>query len=127
MSRLPLVSCLLAAYNHERYVVQAIESVLAQAKDYPAELLDIVVLDDCSPDRTGELLEAYRDRVRLIREPCNGGAIKATNTIIEHARGDLITFIGSDDVWPRGRVAAQARAMADHPWVSICYADARVI
>jgi glycosyltransferase involved in cell wall biosynthesis len=127
MNRLPRVSCLFVAYAHERYVVEALESVLAQGEDYPPELLDIVVVDDCSPDRTGELLEPYRDRVRLIREPHNRGALHATNRVIELASGELTTFISGDDVWPRGRVAAQARALADHPWAAICHADARVI
>jgi glycosyltransferase involved in cell wall biosynthesis len=127
MSTLPVVSCLFVTYAHERYVVEALESVLAQGEDYPRELLDIVVFDDCSPDRTGELIEPYRDRVRLVRPERNGGAINATNRVIEEARGDLVAFIGGDDVWPRGRIAAQARAMAEHPWASICHGDARVI
>ena len=79
MATLPVVSCLLISYAHERFVVEALESVLAQAEDYPRELLDIVVVDDCSPDATGALLEPYRDRVRLVREPVNGGSLHTTN------------------------------------------------
>ena len=127
MSRLPRVSCFFVAYAHERYVVEALESVLMQGEDYPPELLDIIAIDDCSPDRTGELLEPYRDRVRLIREPQNRGALHATNRAIEYAEGELSTFIAGDDRWPRGRVAAQARAMAEHPWAALCHADARII
>lgn len=127
MAQPPLVSCLLISYAQERFVVEAVESVLAQAEDYPRELLDIVVIDDCSPDATGELLEAYRDRVRLVREPVNGGSLHTTNRAIELARGELATFISGDDVWPRGRIAAQARAMVERPWAAICHGDARVI
>jgi glycosyltransferase involved in cell wall biosynthesis len=127
MSALPRVSCLLVAYAHERYVVQALESVLVQAESYPAELLDIVVIDDCSPDRTGELLEPYRERVRLHRLPRNGGAVNATNLAIELAEGELVAFIAGDDAWPAGRIAAAARAMAEHPWAAICHADARIV
>src|SRR4051812_31570778 len=62
----PRVSCLMGTYGHERYIERALDALLAQ--DYPADALEIVVVDDGSPDRTPELVAPYRDRIRYIRK-----------------------------------------------------------
>jgi hypothetical protein len=122
----PLVSVLMPVYNHERFVVEAIESALAQARDYPQECLDIVLVDDGSTDATPELIAPYADRLRAIRKP-NGGALSTVNRLLEEARGELVCFLAGDDYWRPGRVARQAHAMAERPWVTLAYGDSAIV
>lgn len=126
MTELPLVSVLMPVYNHERFVVEAIESALAQGLGYPPELLDIVLVDDGSTDATPELVAPYADRIRAIRKP-NGGALSTVNRLLEEARGELVCFLAGDDFWRPGKVARQARAMAERPWVTLSYGDSAIV
>src|ERR1700753_846180 len=83
----PMVSLIMSAYNHERFVVESIESVLAQ--DWPAERLEIVVVEDGSSDGTRQLLEPYRDRVRLLTQS-NQGLRAVINRLMDEVHGDVI-------------------------------------
>jgi Glycosyl transferase family 2 len=126
VSEQPLVSVLMPVYNHERFVVEAIESALAQGRDYPAERLDIVLVDDGSTDSTPELIAPYAARIRSIRKP-NGGALSTVNRLLEEARGELICFLAGDDFWRPGKIARQSRAMVAHPWVTLSYSDSAIV
>ena len=126
MSELPLVSVLMPVYNHERFILEAIESALAQGRDYPPERLDIVLVDDGSTDSTPELIAPHAQRIRSIRKP-NGGALSTVNRLLEEARGELICFLAGDDFWRPGKVARQAKTMAEHPWVTLSYSDSAVV
>lgn len=126
MSEHPLVSVLMPVYNHERFIVEAIESALAQGRDYPPECLDIVLVDDGSTDSTPELIAPYGDRICSIRKP-NGGALSTVNRLLEEARGELICFLAGDDFWRPGKVARQAKAMAERPWVTLSYSDSAIV
>jgi hypothetical protein len=124
MSDLPLVSCLIATHDFARYLGRSIESVLAQ--DYPAERIQIVVVDDGSEDETPAVVEPYRDRLTYIRKP-NGGLRSTINRGLEEARGDLIAFHSGDDVWLPWRVRVQVEQLQSRPEVGLVYADMRVI
>jgi glycosyltransferase involved in cell wall biosynthesis len=94
------VSVVMPAYEHERYVVAAIDSVRAQTFA-PAE---IVVVDDGSTDRTPDLVEAQRvDGMRVVRQE-NRGAHAALNRAIELSRGAWIAILDSDDLFAEGRI-----------------------
>src|SRR4051812_49765036 len=84
----PLVSALMAAYNAEPFIAEALESALAQ--DWPADRLEVVVVDDGSTDGTAAVVasyvERYPGRVRLIRQ-ANGGPCAARKTAPAPARG----------------------------------------
>ncbi|GAC1322445.1 MAG: hypothetical protein NVSMB25_17600 [Thermoleophilaceae bacterium] len=128
MSRAPLVSCIVAAYNYERYVEAALRSALDQ--DYPEESLEIVVIDDGSTDATADIvksLEAESDgRVRYVHQE-NGGLCGATTRGLHEARGELITLLDADDEWPRDRVRLLVDFMLDRPAVGLAYGDMEVI
>ena len=115
----PRVSVILPAYNRETLVSRAIDSVLAQTYDD----LELIIIDDASQDGTRKILEGYRDhpKVRLILSDINRGGSGARNLGIEAARGELIAFQDSDDVWLPGKLAAQVAALDADPAAGLCY------
>jgi glycosyltransferase involved in cell wall biosynthesis len=119
----PLVSALVAAYNAEPFIEQALRSALDQ--DWPA--LEIIVVDDGSTDRTAAVVEGLNDpRIRLIRQE-NAGACGAVNTAFHAARGELLALLDADDVWPAGKLRAQWAVLRDRPEVGLVYGDMTVI
>jgi hypothetical protein len=95
------VSAVIPTYNSERFIANAIKSVLAQT----IEVDEIVVVDDGSSDRTVELVSAFQ-RTRVIQRP-NGGPGAARNTGIHAASGEWIAFLDSDDVWAPQKTEVQ--------------------
>jgi glycosyltransferase involved in cell wall biosynthesis len=108
---LPRVSVVVPAYDVERYLPESLDSLLAQQ----GVDLEVVVVDDGSPDRSGEIADAYaaRDgRVQVLHVP-NGGLGSARNVGTERATGDLLGFLDSDDVLPPGALATLAASLAE--------------
>jgi glycosyltransferase involved in cell wall biosynthesis len=122
--RTPFVTCLVTAYNYERYVARAIESALAQ--DYPSEAFEIVVIDDGSTDGTAEAIRPYLDRVRYFRQE-NGGLLAATNRGIAEARGELIGFLDADDMWLPDKVSRQAEVFVSRPEVGLVSGEMEIV
>ncbi len=106
MSR-PIVTALIDTYNHERYIEQALASVLGQ--DVPPDELEILVVDDGSTDATPEILKRFEPRVRLLRKT-NGGQASAFNAAIREARGEVVAFLDADDWWAPGKLRAVLEA-----------------
>ena len=117
----PVVTVLIAAYNAEAFIGEAIESALAQ-KDI---LLEVLIVDDASTDATREVAGriAARDmRVRILSLPTNTGPSHARNTGLQAARGDWIAVLDADDIFLPGRLrhlfaaaeAVQADIAADN-------------
>ena len=125
---LPTVTVLMAAYNYARFIERALNSVLDQ--DYPAELLDVIVIDDASTDETPEILEryaaAYPDRVTVIRQ-ANAGNRVAANTAFPLARGELIAMMDADDMWPLDKIGRQVALMLSNERLGLVYCDTEVI
>lgn len=87
----PQISVLIAAYNEEEAIERKIQQTLAL--EYPAEKLEILVLSDCSTDRTDEIVKAFPDsRVRLVRMAERRGKTHAQNEGIRQARGEVVIF-----------------------------------
>jgi glycosyltransferase involved in cell wall biosynthesis len=112
------------AYNYATWVAKAIDSVLAQ--DYPADRLELIVVDDGSTDGTPEVLAGFGDRIRTVRR-VNGGLNAATTTGIEHATGELLSFIDADDLWPADRTRLLVDALVANPDAGIAFGDMEVI
>lgn len=94
----PLVSVIMPAYNAERFVEEAIRSVM----DQTVEDWELLVLDDCSRDGTCAIVErlAREDaRIVLIRNEQNQGVAKTRNRGMDLSRGQYIALLDSDDVW----------------------------
>lgn len=110
---MPAVSVLMPVYNAERYVGEAVRSILNQTfADF-----EFIVIDDGSTDRSGELLEklATSDpRIRLFRRP-NTGYLRALNEGLALANGELVARLDADDVALPERFERQVRYLREHP------------
>ena len=94
----PKVSIMIPTYNQEQYIAQAIESALMQ--DY--KNLEVVVTDDCSTDKTADVIKKYqRDpRIKFIQNPVNKGRVKNYHdTFYYHTTGDWIINLDGDDYY----------------------------
>ena len=103
----------ITAYNAQDTIAAALDSALEQ--DVPVQ--QIIVVDDCSSDRTLEILEGYRARhpqIEVISHERNAGVAAARNTIIEHATGVFLTFFDDDDVSDPQRVRKQRSRILDY-------------
>ena len=121
MQSSPLVSAVIPVYNGERYLAEAIESVLAQ--DYrPVEL---VVVDDGSTDGSGDIARSY-PLVRYIRQS-HQGVSAARNAGIAAARGEFIAFLDADDVWTPDKLTVQMGYLLAHPDVGFAFARQRFL
>ena len=96
------ISAIVPLYNTRAYIVEAIDSILAQTR--PAD--EVIVVDDGSTDGGPELLAAYGARVRVIRQ-ANAGPATALNRGIAQATGDIIAFLDADDLWARDKLERQ--------------------
>ena len=105
----PFVSVLIDTFNHERFIVDAISSVLRQ--DYPADRSEIIVVDDGSTDRTPDLLSPFARHLRVLRKP-NGGQASAFNYAIPQCRGEIVAFLDGDDWWAPGKLTAVVDAFS---------------
>src|SRR5277367_4103493 len=101
----PLLSVLVDTYNHEKFIEQAIVSVLEQ--DFPTKDLEILVVDDGSSDRTPEILKKFEPRIRNLRKS-NGGQASAFNHGIPECKGEVIAFLDGDDWWAPGKLTRVA-------------------
>lgn len=108
----PFVSVLVDTYNHERFIEQALRSVLEQ--DFPAADREILVVDDGSSDRTPEIVRKFAPHVRLIRKT-NGGQASAFNAGIPECRGEIIAFLDGDDWWAPGKLRTVCECLRANP------------
>ncbi|MXV64113.1 glycosyltransferase [Natronorubrum sp. JWXQ-INN-674] len=102
------VSVIIPTYNRASTLVRAIDSALEQTIDD----LEVVVVDDGSTDDTASVLAAYDEpRVRPVVHATNRGANVARNTGIDHARGEYVAFLDSDDEWHPAKLERQLAAL----------------
>ncbi|WIV67429.1 glycosyltransferase family 2 protein [Natrialbaceae archaeon AArc-T1-2] len=116
-----LVSVVIPTYNRAATLPRAIDSALQQTVDD----LEVIVVDDGSTDETEAVLETYDDpRVRPIVHATNRGANVARNTGIEHAHGEYVAFLDSDDEWHPAKLERQLAALEGRSddWVGV-YCD----
>lgn len=97
----PAVAAIIPAFNAERYLAEAVDSVLAQTLE-----VECIVVDDGSADATAVVAEAYAGRVRVVRQP-NRGVSAARNAGARAARAPLLAFLDADDWWLPEKIGRQ--------------------
>lgn len=128
MQALPKLSYILLSHNREKYIRQAIESAFAQ--DYEGEL-EYIFSDDCSTDRTFEIIEecvrAYRGgrRVVVTRTPHNMNLAGNTNHAVSFATSDWIIRADDDDIACVDRCSIIGKAIVGHPEATFVYTKQR--
>lgn len=101
-----LVSIIMPAYNCEKYVVEAIESVLKQTYSN----FELIVIDDGSKDSTLKIINDYAEkdtRVKALQNEKNSGVSATRNRGISIAKGNWIAFLDSDDIWTEEKLEKQ--------------------
>jgi glycosyltransferase involved in cell wall biosynthesis len=110
----PLVSVIIPVFNGERFLREAVESVLAQ--QYSS--LEIIVVDDGTTDGTANVARSLPETVRYLYQT-NQGPAAARNRGIEQAQGSLIAFADADDLWPADKLELQLPYLIKEPAVDI--------
>lgn len=121
----PLVSVYMLAYRHEKFIAEAIEGVIAQRCDFPIEL---IIGEDCSPDRTREIAFDYQLRypklIRVLTSDRNVGAYANGVRCRMAARGKFIAICEGDDFWQNPRkLQMQTELLSANPGMAFCHTD----
>lgn len=106
------VSVVVPAFNAERTIEAAVESVLAQThSDF-----ELIVCDDASADKTPDIVLSYADeRVRLVKNTRNLGEGSSRDKAIAAAHGEWIAVLDADDAWSPDRLEKLTQVAASHP------------
>ena len=110
----PLISCIVPVYNGERFVAEALESILAQTY----RPIEVIVADDESTDGTAAVLDRYRDRVRILTQPTAGPAA-TRNLGLRAARGEFVAFLDADDLWRQEKLSRQMARFRARPELEV--------
>lgn len=122
-----LISILMITYNHEKYIEQAIESVLMQKGNFDIELL---IGNDKSPDNTEKILEKYRidSRIKIFNRKENLGATNNLVDLFLKANGEYIAILEGDDYWTDNlKLNEQLAILEKHKEYILCYTDSDII
>jgi len=124
----PLVSIITPTYNHEAFIAECIQSVLDQSYAQ----WEMIVVDDGSIDRTGEIVRAFSDRdsrIRYLRQ-ANVGVFRLCETYnraFAESRGEYIAILEGDDLWEADKLQRQVSALELHPECVLAWGKARVV
>ncbi|MBU1929622.1 MAG: glycosyltransferase, partial [Candidatus Omnitrophica bacterium] len=117
----PKVSVLIPAYNAEKFIQRTIDSVLVQTFDD----FEIVVLDDGSNDRTGDIVKSMRSRDKRVvyYYQDNQGLVNSRNRLVELSRGKFIAFLDHDDEWLPDKLKKQLPLFDKIPQPGLVFSD----
>jgi glycosyltransferase involved in cell wall biosynthesis len=113
-----LVSVVIPTYNRRHYIVEAVESVLAQTY----RPLEIIVVDDGSTDGTEGELQRFKKEVKYFRQE-NAGPSAARNRGIRAATGEYVALLDSDDLWAPTKLEKQVSLMERSPQVGVVFCE----
>lgn len=123
---MPTISIITPAYNCEKYLEEAVDSVLAQTlQDW-----EMLIIDDCSSDNTYRCMQklAQKDnRIRIFRNKHNVGAAATRNYGIQEAQSQWIAFLDSDDLWRKEKLEKQMAILDKHPEASFLFTGSAFI
>jgi glycosyltransferase involved in cell wall biosynthesis len=113
--KLPLVSCIVPVFNGERFLREALDSILAQTY----RPVEIIVADDGSTDGTAALVADYGDQLRYLFQ-LNAGTAAACNLGLQAAQGNFMAFLAADDLWHRDKLIRQIERFEARPELDVC-------
>lgn len=116
----PLVSVVMPVHNSERYVVEAVESVLGQHY----QRLELILVDDGSTDGSADLARRFGTALRYEYQ-ANAGQSAARNRGIQLARGPLLAFLDDDDYWSTEKLTLQVAALTTDPSIDAVFGHVR--
>lgn len=120
---MPVVSAIIPAYNGaERYLAQAIESVLSQTFTD----IEVIVIDDASTDNT-ESVGCKYPKIKYNRRAANGGQAVARNDGARLATGEFLAFLDQDDLWEPEKLNYEVQSARIHPQAGIIFCDGFMI
>lgn len=115
-----LISCIVAVFNGERYLKEALDSILAQSY----RPLEIIVVDDGSTDGTRAVVANYGEKVRYFWQT-NAGPAAARNFGLNQAQGEFIAFLDADDLWHVEKLIRQMTRFEERPELEMCLTHAQ--
>lgn len=124
----PLVIVGIALYNHEKYIVKCLESIVKQSY----KNIELIVIDDGSPDNSFQVAKKYLDNqdynknYKIITRP-NKGMCNTLNEIAKQSEGKYISFIGSDDCWMLNKIEDQVKYLEENPKYMLVHSNSQVI
>ncbi len=115
MTKPDLVSCIVPVFNGERYLAEALDSILAQTW----RPLEVIVVDDGSTDGSAAVVAKYGAEVSYIHQ-ANAGPAAARNRGLDAARGEFIAFLDADDLWHKDKLVRQMARFEARPELELC-------
>ena len=115
----PKVSIIVPLYNTKKLLSETIESVLSQTYTN----WEMIIVDDCSTDGSYEYAMTFSEkdqRIQVYKLDCNSGPGAATKYGFEKAKGEMIAFLDSDDLWMPVKLERQIKFMTDHQYEFTC-------
>lgn len=110
------------AYNAGNTIYESIQSVLAQTYKH----FELIVVNDCSSDNTKGIVENFirsDSRIKFIDKVVNEGVASARNTGLDHAQGEFVAFLDSDDLWCKDKLKKQVELLNEYPNVDVTYTE----
>lgn len=117
-----LVSVIMPVYNAERFVAEAIESVVNQG----IEAIEIICVDDGSTDQSAAIVQSFGSIVRYYRQE-NQGPAAARNKAFSFVRGRFVTFLDNDDLFPAHKLARQLALFDEDPSLEIVFGKTQYV
>jgi glycosyltransferase involved in cell wall biosynthesis len=121
---MPKISVIMSCYNHDKFVIDAINSVLNQSfKDF-----EFLIIDDNSTDKTYDIVNSFNDpRIKVFRNEKNFGMVFNTNSLIKKSTGEYIAIINSDDSWLPEKLQKQLDFLENNVDYGACFTLANII
>jgi glycosyltransferase involved in cell wall biosynthesis len=116
MNKNSLISVIIPVYNCDRYLGEAIQSVL----DQTYQPLEIIIIDDGSTDRSADVAKSFSPTVQYYFQP-NGGLGHARNAGIKLATGNFFAFLDADDLWVENKLSHQIAAFDNDPTLDVIF------
>ncbi len=121
---MPKISVLMSCYNHDKFVGEAIESVLNQS----FEDFELLIIDDNSTDKTFDIVNSFKDpRIKAFRNEKNFGMVFNTNSLIKKSSGEYIAIINSDDSWLPEKLQKQLDFLENNENYGACFTIANIV